>query len=220
MKENMSRVERIDHQLRSLNKPKLELMGNISLNSSEDFLILCAGFEDRSVEILKKLISNGSSNFNILLIKYLPELSQNKFDDIIEKYKLEKIKTMGDSYMCAGGLPVPDPLHAIQVVQAAREMIELVGRKLMEEDDLLHFQVRIGIHTGPVVAGIVGMKKWQYDIWGDTVNIASRLESASEPGRINLSESTYQKIKEQFPCSYRGELEAKNRGALKMYYLV
>lgn len=142
-----------------------------------------------------------------------------EFDMIISKYGLEKIKTIGDSYMCAGGLPVPNPLHAVKVVQAAREMIELVRRKLMEKDDLLHFQVRIGIHTGPVVAGIVGMKKWQYDIWGDTVNIASRLESASEPGRINLSESTYKEIKEQFPCSYRGELEAKNRGALKMYYL-
>ncbi|MDX1629504.1 MAG: adenylate/guanylate cyclase domain-containing protein, partial [Fulvivirga sp.] len=142
-----------------------------------------------------------------------------EFDKVITKYGLEKIKTIGDAYMCAGGLPVSTQTHAKDVVLAAKEILEIVKREFHKDNDLLHFEVRMGIHTGTVIAGIVGLKKWQYDIWGDAVNIASRMESMSEPGKINLSESTYQKIKDEFPCTYRGEVEVKHRGALKMYFL-
>lgn len=141
------------------------------------------------------------------------------FDEITSKYGLEKIKTVGDSYMCACGLPTPDPAHARNVVQAAKEMVAMVKHEYNTKDELSHFEVRVGVHTGPVVAGIVGLKKWQYDIWGDTVNIASRMESKSEPGRVNLSESTYREVKDHFNCEYRGELEVKNRGLMKMYFL-
>jgi adenylate cyclase len=141
------------------------------------------------------------------------------FDEITTRYGLEKIKTIGDSYMCACGLHTPNQTNARNVIYAAKEMIELVNRELNAQDGLIHFEVRIGIHTGPVVAGIVGTKKWQYDIWGDTVNIASRMESMSKPGRVNLSETTYQQIKEEFACEYRGEIEVKNHGSLKMYFL-
>jgi class 3 adenylate cyclase len=142
------------------------------------------------------------------------------FDEITSKHGLEKIKTVGDAYMCACGLPTANPSHASNVIRAAQDMISMVNHELTNDDDLSHFEIRIGVHTGPVVAGIVGIKKWQYDIWGDTVNIASRMESMSKPGRINISEITYQEIKDDFTCEYRGEIEVKNRGTLKMYFLV
>ncbi|HEY1112240.1 MAG TPA: adenylate/guanylate cyclase domain-containing protein [Chitinophagaceae bacterium] len=141
------------------------------------------------------------------------------FDAITTKWGLEKIKTIGDSYMCACGLHTPNEAHARNVINTAREMVDLANKELAAEDGLIHFEVRIGIHTGPVVAGIVGTKKWQFDIWGDTVNIASRMESMSEKGRINLSETTYQLIKDEFTCEYRGEIDVKNHRRLKMYFL-
>ena len=144
----------------------------------------------------------------------------SKFDAIIEKYQLEKIKTSGDSYMCAGGLPFETTDHPLKILPAAKEILDFVDQSFI--DNPLHqtrFKIRIGINTGPVVAGVVGTKKFAYDIWGDTVNIASRMESNSIPGRINISENTYQCIKDSFNCEYRGEVDVKNRGMMKMYFV-
>ncbi len=143
----------------------------------------------------------------------------SKFDAIIEKYGLEKIKTIGDSYMCAGGLPFETKDHALKTVQAAFEIAETLIEAKKNNANQIPFDIRIGINTGPVVAGVVGTKKFAYDIWGDTVNIASRLESNSELGKINISENTYQYIKDCYQCEYRGEIEVKNRGMLKMYFV-
>jgi len=143
----------------------------------------------------------------------------SKFDEIIGKYGLEKIKTIGDSYMCAGGLPFPCNNHPVKVIEAAFEIVQFMEEsKLSTNKDLAHFEVRIGVNTGPVVAGVVGSKKFAYDIWGDTVNVASRMETNCESGKINVSENTYNRIKENFDCQYRGEIAAKNKGMLKMYY--
>ncbi|NBB88190.1 MAG: AAA family ATPase, partial [Bacteroidetes bacterium] len=140
------------------------------------------------------------------------------FDRIVEKWGIEKIKTIGDAYMAAGGLPVPSDDHAICTTRAAIEICEYVNNRKLDRGGQ-GFDVRIGIHTGAVVSGIVGQKKFQYDIWGDTVNMAARMETHGRPGKINLSEATYNLIKDEYACEARGELKVKGKGATKMYFL-
>jgi len=143
-----------------------------------------------------------------------------RFDEITEKYGLEKIKTMGDAYICAGGLPSMNFTHPEDVVSAALDIRDFMEAYRQEKtaNNEPYFHIRIGVHTGPVVAGIVGSRKFAYDIWGDTVNIAARMESSGETGKVNISGSTWQMIKDKFRCDYRGKIEAKNKGAVDMYF--
>ncbi|MEO8147314.1 MAG: adenylate/guanylate cyclase domain-containing protein [Bacteroidia bacterium] len=143
------------------------------------------------------------------------------FDNIIHKYVVEKIKTVGDAYICVGGLPVLNFTHAADTINAAIEIRNfMIARKNEKEArGEIPFEIRIGIHTGPVVAGIVGIRKFAYDIWGDTVNVASRLEASGEPGKINISETTYDLVKNKFSCIHRGKIEAKNKGLIDMYFV-
>lgn len=142
-----------------------------------------------------------------------------EFDNIIQRHGIEKIKTIGDAYMAVGGLPTPTNTHAEDVVNAALE-IQLFAREMKVKLGDAAFEVRIGIHTGPVVAGIVGIRKFAYDIWGDTVNIASRMESACVNGAINVSATTHALVKDKFKSIPRGKIDVKGKGELEMYFIV
>ena len=181
------------------------------------------------------------------LVKDLHECF-SAFDRICEVHGLEKIKTIGDAYMAAGGLPTPNTTHATDVIRAALEMRDFIAKGKMHKiaAGLPYFEIRIGVHTGPVVAGIVGVKKFSYDIWGDTVNTASRMESSGEPGKVNISEATYALVKgamkendvngvvnghnaqhatrqpatgPAFTFTPRGKVQAKGKGEMEMYFV-
>lgn len=167
-------------------------------------------------------------NFSTIAEQLTPEelveeldLCFKGFDFILEKYKdIEKIKTIGDAYMCASGLNdvKARPVH---MIEAALEIQKFLEERKQERTRLgkPFFEARIGVHTGPVVAGIVGIRKFAYDIWGDTVNIASRVESNGQAGRINISEATYNLVRYKYECEYRGKVQAKNKGLIDMYFV-
>ena len=190
---------------------ELKLNGKVKAKQYESVSVLFTDF---------KGFTSYSENLSPEALVETVDFYFSKFDAIIEKHGLEKIKTIGDAYMCAGGLHKNENGHAKSTVAAAFEIAEFVENT---KNDIaasdLTFDIRIGINTGPVVAGVVGTKKFAYDIWGDTVNVASRMESMSMPGKINISEYTYAIVKEDYTCEYRGEIEVKNRGSMKMYFV-
>ncbi len=140
-----------------------------------------------------------------------------QFDSVVEKYNIEKIKTIGDAYMAAGGIPVKNLTNPVEVILAAMEMQRFMKGLKDTKTDI--WDLRIGIHTGSVIAGVVGQKKFSYDIWGDTVNTASRMESSGKIGKINISESTYQLVKQFFDCEFRGKMPVKYKGDIAMYFV-
>jgi class 3 adenylate cyclase len=143
------------------------------------------------------------------------------FDSVVEKYGIEKIKTIGDAYMCAGGIPEKNRTNPVEVILAALEM-KTYMKNLKESSELQgmkYWDIRIGIHTGTVIAGVVGHKKLTYDIWGDTVNTASRMESSGEAAKINISGTTYEFVRDFFDCEFRGKMPVKYKGELEMYFV-
>jgi adenylate cyclase len=205
-----------------------ELLLNILPAETAEELKTTGSAKAKSFDLVTVLFSD-FRNFTQAAEKLSPEelvseinLCYSEFDKIIGRHGIEKIKTIGDAYMCAGGLPVTNSTHPIDVVKAGLEMQDFIAKHKSEREKTGQpfFELRIGVHTGPVVAGIVGIKKFAYDIWGDTVNTASRMESSGEAGKVNISGTTYDLIKDRFVCEYRGKVKAKNKGEIDMYFII
>ncbi len=216
------------NKILDLQKAQIEhLLLNILPSEVADELQVNGASKPRNYESVSVMFTD-FKNFTIHADKLSPEELVTElntcfiaFDTIIEKYNLEKIKTIGDSYMCAGGIPSPDKDRVFNIINASLDIQEyiLANNKRRADAGLEPWDLRIGIHVGPVVAGVVGKKKYAYDIWGSTVNIASRMESNGAPGQVNISATTYELIKNDFNCSYRGKIYAKNVGEIDMYFV-
>ena len=147
-------------------------------------------------------------------------------DRIVDEFGIEKIKTIGDSYMCVSGIPNKKESHAVDCCLAALNLLHVLEETRKEDKvvegeslDLNNWAFRIGIHTGPCISGVIGYKKYTFDIWGDSVNVAARMETAGAPGKINISEATYREVKDLFDCTYRGTQEVEKIGPVEMYFL-
>lgn len=181
-------------------------------------------FYDQSTVLFSDLVGFTQIAEKMTPVELVQQLDAcfHAFDEIVERNNLEKIKTIGDGYLAAGGLPVSNDTNPEDAVNAAIEMIAYMKdlNELRGEQHKGVWQLRVGIHTGELIAGVVGKNKFVYDIWGDTVNNASRMESGGEAGEINISQATYELVKDKYKCEHRGKLEVKGKGDADMYFVV
>jgi class 3 adenylate cyclase len=185
----------------------------------------CAGvvqpmyFEDVTV-CFTDFVGFSKSTMTMAAEEVVEELNRyfTAFDHIVERYGLEKLKTIGDSYMFVSGLPKRRPANPIDAVLAALEMVEMVRNAACSESGV-DWKVRVGLHTGPVIAGVVGIRKFAFDIWGETVNLASRMESCGEANRVNISERTFARVKDFVRCERRGRVKTKEGEDVEMYFV-
>lgn len=191
---------------------ELKVSGKVKARKYDNVSVLFTDFKDFSL-FSEKLTAD----------QIIDELDRcfKAFDTITEEFGLEKIKTIGDAYMCAGGISDDHPSHEYDIVNAGLKMLAYIeeSNKDRVSRGIPALHLREGIHTGPLIAGVVGSKKYAFDIWGPTVNIASRMESSGEPGMLNISGTLYLKVKDQFSCKYRGKIFAKNVGEIDMYFV-
>lgn len=219
------KVEERTNELRIEKKKSDDLLLNILPEDIANELKQTGNTKPRSYEVATVMFTD-FENFTSKSEKLSPEelvaiidTCFKKFDEIISKYNIEKIKTIGDAYLCVSGLPDKKDHSPVNVVKAAIEIIDFIYSFRQNAGENSYFDIRIGIHTGPLVAGVVGDKKFAFDIWGDTVNTASRMEQNSEANKINISQSTYDLVKEIFHCKFRGKRAAKNKGMIEMYFV-
>jgi len=192
--------KQVADELKSLGKATTKIVENVS--------ILFTDFKD--------FTSMASTISPVTLVEELNEIFSH-FDDIIEMFQMEKIETIGDAYFAACGVPEANKDHAFNCIEAAKQMFRYLEERNKREE--IQWKMRAGIHSGPVVAGVVGKKKYAYDLFGDTVNTANRMESNGAVGRINISDATYELVKEKYNCVPRGEINVKGKGHLKMYFI-
>lgn len=221
------RVEERTKELQIEKKKSDDLLLNILPEEVADELKQTGHSKARNHEQVSVMF-NDFKDFTVHSEKLSPEelvtevdMCFRKFDEIITKYEIEKIKTIGDAYLCVSGILSSSSESVSNAINAAKEIRDymLQLKQEREKENKGYFELRIGIHTGPVVAGIVGAKKFAFDIWGDTVNTAARMEQSSEPGRINISGSTHELVKGKFNCTHCGKIAAKNKGEIDMYFV-
>lgn len=209
LREERDESERLLHNILPLQiANELKHKGYTTAKSYQEATILFTdfkGFTETSAKITaRKLVGELNDIFK-------------GFDHIMGQYGVEKIKTIGDAYMAVCGLPVENKNHALVAVRAAQSMLDFLEKRGKKAD--IKWRMRVGLHSGPLIAGVVGAKKFTFDVWGDTVNTGARMESGGEPGKINISQNTYDLVKGYFKCEHRGKILAKGKGEVDMYFV-